>query len=199
MVDKDKKQIWWNRIQLILLLALFSAPIVGAFLWKPTGHVNSGQLYDRPLDLVNIKFNLKTENGDIQQHFEEFERKWYLVVVAKNNCGQLCEENLLKIRQLKWMQGKNIGRVNSLFVYQNIDAEQVDDLKNKYNGIVPATANDADLDKWLRSFSDGRTFDSGKIYLIDPLGKLMMSYPAGMEPKKIYKDLKRLLKVSQVG
>ena len=196
---KDKKQIWWNRLQLIMLLALFSAPIIGAFIWKPTGYVNHGQLYERPLDLANIEFELKTSDGDIKQNFADFERKWHLVVVAKNNCGQLCEENLLKIRQLKWMQGKNIGRVNSLFVYQNITDEKVENLKEKYHGIVPATASNIDLERWLWTFSQGKTFDSSKIYVIDPLGKLMMSYPAGMEPKKIYKDLKRLLKVSQVG
>ena len=199
MLSEDKKQRCWNRIQLILVLALFSAPIIGAFLWKPTGYVNNGQLYDNPVDLQNIQFSLKTQNGDIKQYFEEFERKWYLVVVAKNRCGVLCEENLLKIRQLKWMQGKNIGRVSSLFVYQNISDEVVTDFKEKYHGIVPATANKVDLNRWLLPFSEGRTFDSGRIYLIDPLGKLMMSYPAGIEPKKIYKDLKRLLKVSQVG
>lgn len=199
MTKLDKKQIWWNRIQLILLLILFSAPLIGAFLWQPTGYVNNGDLYERPADLTNIEFHLKTESGTVKQYFANFERKWHLVVVAKNQCGQLCEENLLKIRQLKWMQGKNISRINSLFVYQNVAEEKVDDMRNKYHGIIPATASRADLKQWLRPFSKGKTFDTGRIYLIDPLGKLMMSYPAGIEPKKIYKDLKRLLKVSQVG
>jgi hypothetical protein len=38
-----------------------------------------------------------------------------------------------------------------------------------------------------------------RIYLIDPLGNLMMSYAPDAPPKGMLQDLKRLLGLSQVG
>jgi hypothetical protein len=37
------------------------------------------------------------------------------------------------------------------------------------------------------------------IYLIDPLGNLMLRFPKDAEPTRMKKDLERLLKVSSVG
>jgi hypothetical protein len=41
--------------------------------------------------------------------------------------------------------------------------------------------------------------DTDRIYLIDPLGNLMMSYAAEANPKGMLQDLKRLLGLSHVG
>jgi hypothetical protein len=41
--------------------------------------------------------------------------------------------------------------------------------------------------------------DRAHIYLVDPLGNVMMRFPAGAEPRRMLKDLDRLLKASQVG
>ena len=38
-----------------------------------------------------------------------------------------------------------------------------------------------------------------RIFIIDPLGNLMMSYEAGAEPSGIIKDLKLLIKASRIG
>jgi hypothetical protein len=35
--------------------------------------------------------------------------------------------------------------------------------------------------------------------MIDPLGHLMMRFPKDSEPRKVYKDLYKLLKASSVG
>ena len=37
------------------------------------------------------------------------------------------------------------------------------------------------------------------IYLVDPLGNLMMRFPRDPDPSKMIKDLQRLLKYSRVG
>jgi hypothetical protein len=40
---------------------------------------------------------------------------------------------------------------------------------------------------------------SGRIYLVDPLGQLMMNYPRDAKPSGIHKDLMRLLTYSWTG
>ena len=37
------------------------------------------------------------------------------------------------------------------------------------------------------------------IYIVDPNGNLVFSYPLDINPKLLLADLKRLLKVSQIG
>ncbi|MGH1541784.1 MAG: SCO family protein [Arenicella sp.] len=200
---KEKK--WSNRLQLIMLFVVFLAPLVGAYYMYQTrdsreyNTVNNGEFYPKPLDLENIPF-VFTDGKTVP--FAEFERKWYLVVIADKTCGDSCEENLLKIRQLKRMQGKNVARVVSLFVPRGLPADEVEDLTAKYSLTTIKAADSAQLEQWLQPFYTGRgqaELDAGRIYMIDPLGKLMMSYPAGTDPKGVYKDLKRLLKVAQVG
>ena len=43
------------------------------------------------------------------------------------------------------------------------------------------------------------TPEPGRIYLVDPLGNLVMSYPPGTDPRDLLKDLGRLLRLSQIG
>ena len=37
------------------------------------------------------------------------------------------------------------------------------------------------------------------IYLVDPLGNLVLRYPRDADPSRIRKDIERLLKVSRIG
>jgi hypothetical protein len=43
------------------------------------------------------------------------------------------------------------------------------------------------------------TTDYDHIYLIDPLGNLMMRFPKHADPNKVKKDLAKLLKASSIG
>jgi hypothetical protein len=47
--------------------------------------------------------------------------------------------------------------------------------------------------------SAGGDANAQRIYLIDPLGNLMMSYAPGAKPKGLLEDMKRLLRLSQIG
>ncbi len=41
--------------------------------------------------------------------------------------------------------------------------------------------------------------DRAHLYLVDPLGNVMMRFPANADPRRMQKDLERLLKASQIG
>ncbi len=41
--------------------------------------------------------------------------------------------------------------------------------------------------------------DRAHVYVADPLGNVMMRFPANAEPRRMLKDLERLLKASQIG
>jgi hypothetical protein len=39
----------------------------------------------------------------------------------------------------------------------------------------------------------------GELWLMDPLGNVMMRYPVGFDPYHVRDDLNKLLKISQIG
>jgi hypothetical protein len=51
----------------------------------------------------------------------------------------------------------------------------------------------------LPSFDGVAPLAAQRVYLIDPLGNLMMSFAPGSKPKGMLTDLKRLLGLSHVG
>jgi len=203
--QQSVKRLWLNRLQLILLFAVFAAPLLGAYYVysqrdsKAFSTVNNGELYSQPQDLSDLPLLF---DGDETKTFNSLEKKWYLIVVADTECDEVCEKNLLTIRQLRRMQGKNVNRIVSLFVHSNLNPTVAKDMSEKYSVTSAAAIDNEAFTKWLRPFYDARgqqQFDRSRIYIADPLKKLMMSYPADVEPKGFYKDLKRLLKVSQIG
>ncbi len=199
------KQIFFARLQLLALMAVFAAPLVAAYYFYSIRDtfdfqtVNNGELYRKPQDLIDLPISI---DGGESVKFNSLEKKWYLLVVADGACNEICEKNLLTIRQLRRMQGKNINRIASVLVHRNLENSLAVDLAAKYSIKQARVQGAAQFDEWLAPFYQARgdaQFDASRIYLVDPLKKLMMSYPSDVEPKSFYKDLKRLLKVSQVG
>ena len=190
--------VFWNRVQLIMVLVVFAAPIVGAFLYQPTGYVNYGDLYVpvRPVD------NLELQTAEDVVELESLRRQWVFLVVAQNTCDEVCEENILKIRQLRFMQNNDMQRIRTLFVYSGLSDDVATDLEAKYRPMEVYAVEEGALSQWkqvLELEDAPEAANKDRIYIIDPTGNLMMSYPSGSDPSLMKKDLKRLLKTSQVG
>ena len=67
----------------------------------------------------------------------------------------------------------------------------------EYDGTRMLRANAGAVAKWLPT-APGAT-DADHLYLVDPLGRLMMRFPKNANPNKIKKDLGRLLAASSIG
>lgn len=190
--------MFWNRVQLIMILVVFTAPIAGAFLYKPTSSGNYGDLYVpvRPVD------NLQMYSDDDIVEMDSLRRQWVFLVVAKNSCDQACEDNILKIRQMRFMQNNDMQRIRTVFLHTGLAAERAADLQAKYRPMEVYRAAESDYDQWtsiLLLQDVPKEANDNRFYIIDPAGNLMMSYPATAEPNYIKKDIKRLLKASQIG
>ena len=57
----------------------------------------------------------------------------------------------------------------------------------------------AGLVKKMTAIRQGNTIPEGMLFLMDPLGNLMMQYEPGFNPYKVKDDLMHLLKISQIG
>ena len=194
----DSKTLFWNRFQLIMILAVFIAPIAGAFLYKPKSFNNYGDIYTPVRPVENLV--MLGSQGEVEM--DAMRRTWIFLVTANNKCDQQCEDNLLKIRQLRFMQNNNMTRIRTVFLHTEMLPAVAADLAAKYSPIESFSVPFNDYNEWtqvLKLKDAPAEAQLNRFYIIDPAGNLMMSYPATADPSMIKKDIKRLLKASQIG
>lgn len=186
-----------------ILIAVSALPIAGAWLYYmfydylPHGGANNGDLIS-PVRQVE-RFDLESLDGQ-PYSAQALRGKWTLVTVGQSSCGEACQKNIYLIRQIRLATDKNRERVQRLFILD--DRDQLEAFLPKldgYEGMAVATGDRESLDAFYAVLDDGRGQVLDRIYIIDPLGNYMMSYPQGMDPELILKDLKRLLEVSKIG
>jgi len=203
----DRRQ----RRLLIGLALLFFAPLGLAFYmyyghgtWHPGGRVNAGELVEpaRPLPALALPL---LGSGATAPNF--LKGKWTLLYVEQGNCRQLCQKRLYDTRQVRLALDRDMNRVQRVFIGAD-DCCDAQFLQQQHPDLITirATAAAAPLLALLPARGTAAAAeDSGaaeappRIYLIDPLGNLMMSYAADAKPKGMLEDLKRLLRLSSIG
>jgi hypothetical protein len=193
-----------SRLTLLLVFGLFAAPVVFAWLaffvfedWRPSGTSNHGELIEPPV-LLRFAPLPVVEGAPLDEAF--LQGKWTYVLWAGAACGKPCHEQLYLMRQLRLAQGKNIDRIQRLLLVQGMDEAGRQELQAHYPGLVIAHGSAAELRGLASQFQPQQAApEAGRLYLVDPMGNLMMHYAPGDEPKGIVKDLERLLKISYVG
>lgn len=182
------------RIKLIMLFAVFAAPLVAAYLayygLRPAGHSNYGDLFKAtPLQQTEGKtldghpFNLDALHGE-----------WVMVHVGPAHCDADCARQLFLMRQVRIAQGKEQSRIERLWVVTDGGMPDAA-LLQAHSGMHvwrPAAAD------FVAQFPAAQN-RADHIYLVDPLGNLMLRFPAQPDFKGMMKDLKLLLKASQIG
>jgi cytochrome oxidase Cu insertion factor (SCO1/SenC/PrrC family) len=188
------------RLGLIGLAALFFVPLALSFYlyygtsWRPAGTTQHGELIvpARPLPEVSLTLADGTLAGP-----ERLRGEWHLIYVGPGDCPAACRDLLVRIRQVRLALDKDMDRVGRVFLYSGT-LSAGDYLLREHPGLL--VADDAAGARLLEEFPEGvSAVTSGKLYVVDPLGNLMMSYPGDVPPKSILTDLERLLKLSHIG
>jgi hypothetical protein len=117
--------------------------------------------------------------------------KWVLVAFDTGRCDPYCERKLYFMRQVRKAQGKDADRVERLWMLTDT-ASPSPQLVSAIEGTRVARASEALLAAFPGPVAD-------HIYLVDPLGNLMMRFPRDPDPSLMRKDLERLLKYSRFG
>lgn len=120
--------------------------------------------------------------------FPELRRKWVLVSFDAAACDAYCEKKLYFMRQVRKAQAKDQARLERLWVITDAGVPRAELLAAIEGTRISSTKPQA---------FPGNPTDH--IYLVDPLGNLMMRFPRDPDPSKMIKDLQRLLKYSRVG
>lgn len=193
-----------NRWIFVLLMLLFVLPVIFATVlymtgWRPSSIGNHGELI-QPARKIEAQ-SLHTLDGKAVD-FSGLRNTWVMVVFGSSSCPEACLKSVFEMRQVHAAQAKEIGRVQRVFIATDVD--QAEALKIKlvdYPEMGVWTGDSKALSALFQSFgiSAGQPAEQQGIYLVDPLGNVMMRYPPGSNPSGMLKDLTRLLKYSWVG
>lgn len=190
----DETQRRKARRYLLAIFAVCAAPFVLgtlAYYFFPTSaRTNYGELITPQL-LPAVA--LRTIDGE-QVLLSSLRGKWVMVQWNEGHCAESCERKLYNMRQTRLAQGADAERLERLWLVLDAQAPDVP-VPALTEGMIIARADDPVLRAAFPAPRDVREH----IYLIDPLGNLMMRFPSDADPKKIIKDLQRLLKVSRIG
>jgi hypothetical protein len=187
-----------GRLKLFVLLLVCAAPIIASYVTyyiiKPSGRTNYGAFIDQRSHPMP-KLASTTLDGR-PETLENYAGKWIMVKVGGGACDEACTKQLFAMRQLRTMQGKNMDRVERVWLIT--DKEPVDTmLIRQYDDMHMLRVSPEQLAKWLPVEAGTRLEDH--IFLVDPRSNLMMRFPKDPDPRKVHKDLSKLLKASAIG
>jgi hypothetical protein len=192
-----------GRRTLLLLALVCLLPVLASYLafyvWPPQGRVNHGRLIG-PLALP--AGTLAGAGGQPALAHEEFEGRWTLLVLAPGGCDAACTRALYVSRQARLAQAKEMERVGRVWLLSDANDVSAAALEGQA-GLRLARADAA----WLGALQATGGAEGGKVggrlFLVDPLGNLMMVYPDEADTtamaRGVTKDLQRLLKYSGLG
>jgi hypothetical protein len=119
---------------------------------------------------------------------------------ADGKCGEDCREGLYNVRQAHLALGKDRVRVQTLFAMAGEPTSELETwLQQEHALMTRGIAASMTRDFFTQAFSDATARPGEWIYLIDPLGNLVMRYHVDSDPKGILDDMKHLLKLSKIG
>ncbi len=186
-----------SRRTLLLVAAVCIAPFVGSFalyfFWQPSGRINYGELIEGVI-LPTGATAVSNPGGGKPFDFAQVRGRWVFVTADSGACDDYCQKKLWKMRQVRMTQGKHLERIERVWLLS--DAQAIaPNLLQEYAGMHVAFAQDGAALKAL-PFRDALR---DHIYLVDPLGNVVLRYPRDANPSRMKKDLERLLRVSRIG
>lgn len=174
------------------LAALFFLPVALSFWmyygmgWRPVGQTNHGVL----LQPVRALPSVPLPGADVLRG------KWSVVYVGRGDCDEACRRALYVMRQTRLALNNEMERVNRVFL---VTADCCDRafLQREHAGLAVLDASGANAAALLSVFPVAdRDY---LLFIVDPLGNLVMQEDARANPKGLLEDLKKLLKLSHIG
>ena len=192
---------------LLIMATIFIGPMLLAYVLVNNMHhfgdfktKNHGELFSpaRPLEDVELaRFN----GQDFK--LSELRGKWIMVYIGTSACDKVCKDNLYKMRQSRLAQGGELKRIMRLYI--SIDGKpgsSLESVLSEHPGLEVVYGTSLQLQKVLEQFEMTRQMVANEamgMFIVDPLGNLVMRYQTGYEAKGLAKDLSHLLKASYIG
>ncbi len=191
MDNDDKKR--GGKMQLALVALAFGAPLLLATWmyksdhWQPDRGSNNGTILQ---PIVNIADRLPSSPV-----VPLTEQQWLMLYVNTRSCDEGCFAALYRLRQSRLMLANEMSRVTRVFLHGESTPDRVF-LEEQHAGLI--TIADKDLANLLAG-KQPTEHGPGGIYLVDPLGNLVMYFSPELPPGEMVEDIKHLLELSRIG
>lgn len=176
------------------------------------GTTNHGELINPPADITAL--DMRDEDGELL--FRSFEERiqevdaeeyvpdpWLMVIVSARPCDDGCVQRLHGLRQLHITLGADMPRVRRYFLHAD-SGPLSDELRRRLRQDFPSMGlSHGDAQRIGAALSDsGVPVDLESdmhLFLVDPVGNVMMHYDSSHGLQEIQEDLERLLEFSSLG
>ena len=200
-MTEEKKSLFWYRIKFLGLVGVFVLPFVAGWLAlyvfeiKPESN-NYGRLI-QPVKKISWP-ELESINAEVYQ--DGLGKKWTFLLFTQDACNEQCRSNLYYMRQIRTLLGRDAGRLQNVLISSvAIDQTMLAFLKEYPDFVVIDKFKD---NKLLNQFADEEGVAVGlapRLYLVDPDQNYMMIYPAQIDEYRVLEDIRKLMKLSQIG
>ena len=183
-------------ITLVGAVALvFAAPVVLSYIWYFLVHPTNGTAYGTLLEVHPLPAARLADLQGQPVDFESLRGKWLIVAEDSAACDQDCTLKLYAMRQVRAALGHDDLRVERVLLLQDA-LPLAPQLQQEYSGTRFLRVAGSPL---AAAFTPEQGDPRAHLWVVDPLGNLVMRYPANPDLKRLLKDMERLLKASQIG
>jgi hypothetical protein len=176
-----------GRLIILAIVAIGVLPLLAALYFRYVSPPEVTATVGQPLDPVRLPFELlQRADGERLEH-PEVSGKWLVILVAPGSCDERCRHALYLTRQARTAQGRNIARVDRLWLITDAAAPAAD-LMAAHPDLILIRATDG---KVLQLLGGG---ERRYINLVDRRGLLVFRYADDPEPKAFIRELGKLIK-----
>ena len=201
MNELEPGRLFWHRVKFLALIAVFLSPFIGGWLALYVFEVRptSGNYGTLVIPVKTLDWPV-LQSMDGMSHTAGFGRKWTLLMFAGKSCDELCRSNLFYMRQLRTLLGRDTQRLQNVLVSSApLNAEMKTYLQDYPSLKVIEDYQGEDLYREFYLEDLGAVGATPRLYLIDPDQNLMMHYPEENDHDLMLDDIKKLMKLSQIG
>ncbi|WP_397476234.1 SCO family protein [Pusillimonas sp.] len=193
---------------LVWILIVCLAPIVFAFAayyvpslgLRPEEASNYGRILDpqRPIPTAEA-LDLRTADGQLFD-LASLRGQWVLASADQGACPESCVTKLFILRNSHASQGKNVERLSRVWFVTD-DAPISQQILEAYKGTIILRADPEKLAAFLAPGATGPAADAlaAPMWIIDPIGNLMLEFPENADPVSVRKDISKLIYNSRIG
>jgi len=200
-----------SKTPLVIIILMSFAPLIAALLvyfnpeWRPEGSAAYGELVEpqRPIPTAQ-NLPLTTLDGK-PFDLSSLKGKWIMLTADGAACPDSCARKLYIVRNTHASQGKHVERLSRVWLITD-DAPVPEKVLEAYKGTVMVRVDPVVLQQFLLGGAAGsmtpeqaRQALAPLIWVIDPLGNLMLQYPYIEDPEMFRKDIRKLIQNSRIG
>ncbi len=186
---------------LLVMFAIFAAPVLAAWFlyynpeYLPSGRSNLGELIN-PVVALPADLALVTPGGSPLDR-EALAGKWTLVFLTRGDCADPCRARLGDMRQIRLALGEgSLSTERLLLMTEPVSPLVGTELEGEFRGMQVAGTDAEGGERLLGLLGEG-DLAIGRLYILDPMGNLMMRYAPNAPAKDTLKDIGSLIKASK--